>query len=165
MELGLTIVQGDGRDKVERTLDALIHQYQLKFCFRVIKSVQTPDRDSINYAVNPFSLRAPASNIIHVCHSFDEPLLVIDEQYLRNVEYFQQVGEGQDRDIVHLRIAVILCREIIHLLWKFRLKGVMLSAPGHERCEPRNTQYVVLSGTPPEDNHTCFLSHCHYTDL
>jgi hypothetical protein len=56
-------------------------------------------------------------------HSFCNPRILLHSHYLTDVEYLQAHGSSEDLEHIYLRIAITLCHELCHIVWKYRMRG------------------------------------------
>jgi hypothetical protein len=54
---------------------------------------------------------------------FNNPRILLHSHFLYDIEYLSAHGSGDDLKNVHLRIAIALCHELAHIVWKYRNHG------------------------------------------
>ncbi|CAO2658666.1 Nn.00g063890.m01.CDS01 [Neocucurbitaria sp. VM-36] len=67
---------------------------------------------------------------------FNNPRIMLHSHYRWDLEYLQAHGSADDFEHIHLRIAITLCHELAHIIWKYRLGGDVKYTPFGAMKEP-----------------------------
>ena len=51
---------------------------------------------------------------------YDIPRIVLHSQYLFSLKYLSAYGSKAELENIHLRIAITVCHELAHIVWKYR---------------------------------------------
>lgn len=68
---------------------------------------------------------------------FDMPRIVLHSQYLFSLKYLSKYGSAGEVENVNLRLAITLCHELAHVVWKYRVSRqvspwyVIIPPPSH----------------------------------